>query len=75
VFVRVDLLDYAEIVVFSIDGSFLNRFTFNRKPFLDRRDIIAVSNDRRVIEEDYERIAEDYTYYSWDLGVQPATQQ
>ncbi len=74
VFVRVDLLDYAEVVVFSLDGSFLNRFTFNHKPFLDRKDIIAVSNDRRVIEEDYERIAEDYTYYSWDLGVQAAMQ-
>jgi hypothetical protein len=75
VFVRVDLIDYAEIVVFSLDGSFLNRFTFNRQPFLDRKDIIAVTNDRAVVEEDYERIAEDYTYYSWDLGVQAAMQQ
>jgi hypothetical protein len=74
VFVRVDLLDYAEVVVFSLDGSFLNRFTFNRQPFLDRKDIIAVSNDRTVVEEDYERIAEDYTYYSWNLGVQAAMQ-
>jgi len=57
VFVRVDLLDCAEVVVFSLDGSFLNRFTFNRQPFLDRKDIIAVSNDRTVVEEDYERIA------------------
>jgi hypothetical protein len=47
---------------------------FNRQPFLDRKDIIAVSNDRRVIEEDYERIAEDYTYYSWELGVLPPMQ-
>jgi hypothetical protein len=74
VFVRVDLLDCAEVVVFSLDGSFLNRFTFNRQPFLDRKDIIAVSNDRTVVEEDYERIAEDYTYYSWNLGVQAAMQ-
>jgi|WetSurMetagenome_2_1015567.scaffolds.fasta_scaffold00048_43 hypothetical protein len=73
VFVRVDLIDYAEILVFSLDGSFLNRFTFNRQPFLDRRDIVAVTSDRAVIEEDYERIAEDYTYYSWELGVQAAT--
>ncbi|HUI91091.1 MAG TPA: hypothetical protein VLX68_02485 [Chitinivibrionales bacterium] len=75
IFVRVDLLDWAEVVVFSLDGSYLNRFTFNRQPFLDRKDIIAVSNDRKVIEEDYERIAEDYTYYSWELGVSPPTGQ
>ncbi len=74
VFVRVDLLDYAEVVVFSLDGTFLNRFTFNRQSFLDRKDIVAVSNDRTVIEEDYERIREDYTYYSWNLGVQAALQ-
>jgi hypothetical protein len=74
IFVRVDLLDWAEVVVFSIDGSFLNRFMFNHQPFLDRKDIIAVSNDRRVIEEDYERIAEDYTIYSWELGVAPPIQ-
>jgi hypothetical protein len=74
VFVRVDLLDWAEVVVFSLDGSFLNRFTFNRRPFLDRKDIVAVTADRRVIEEDYERIAEDYTIYSWDLSVQAPIQ-
>jgi hypothetical protein len=74
IFVRVDLLDWAEVLVFSLDGSFLNRFMFNRQPFLDRKDIIAVSNDRRVIEEDYERIAEDYTIYSWELGVSPPMQ-
>lgn len=71
IFVRVDLMEWAEVLVFSLDGSFLNRFTFNRKPFLDRKDIIAVSKEREVIEEDYERITEDYTYYSWDLAVQP----
>ena len=74
IFVRVDLLDYAEVVVFSLDGTFLNRFTFNKQSFLDRKDIVAVSNDRTVLEEDYERIREDYTYYSWDLGVQAALQ-
>jgi hypothetical protein len=73
IFIRVDLLDWAEILVFSVDGAFLNRFVFNRKPFLERKDIIAISNDRKIIEEDYERISEDYTYYSWELGVSPIT--
>jgi hypothetical protein len=74
VFVRVDFLDWAEVVVFASDGSFLNRFRFNRQSFLDRKDIVAVTNDRRVIEEDYERISEDYTYYSWELGISPPMQ-
>jgi hypothetical protein len=69
IFVRVDLKDRAEIVAFSQDGSFLNRFTFNRQEFKKRKDIIAVNGNGAVIEEDYERIKEDYTYCKWDFST------
>jgi hypothetical protein len=74
IFVRVDLRDCAEMLVFSVDGSFLNRFSFNKENYLKRKDIIAVTNDRQIVEEDYEHIAEDYTYYRWELSVLPPTE-
>jgi hypothetical protein len=69
IFVRVDLKDRAEIVAFTQDGLFLNRFTFNRQEFKKRRDIAAVLDDGAVMEEDYERIKEDYTYLKWELST------
>jgi hypothetical protein len=69
IFVRVDLSDFAEVLVFSLDGMFFNRFTFNHQPFRQRMDIIAVSDSRDIIEEDYEHIAEDYTYFKWELSL------
>jgi hypothetical protein len=67
IFVRVDLKDRAEVIVFLQDGTFINRFTFNRQEMKKRKDIIGVSDNGVVIEEDYERIKEDYTYLKWDL--------
>jgi hypothetical protein len=71
IFVRVDLKDRAEIIVFSQDGAFLNRFTFNRQEAKKRKDIVGVTDDGTVIEEDYERIKEDYTYIKWELKPSP----
>ncbi|HEX7510603.1 MAG TPA: hypothetical protein VF335_04840 [Chitinivibrionales bacterium] len=74
IFVRVDLKDRAEILVFLQDGAFLNRFTFNRQDFKKRKDIIAVSDDQTIVEEDYERIKEDYSYFKWELSTAIAPQ-
>jgi hypothetical protein len=75
IFVRVDCDDFAEVLVFSLDGMFLNRFTFNNQNYRARKDIIAVSDNRDVIEEDYEHIAEDYTYFKWELSLKPPVEQ
>jgi hypothetical protein len=75
IFVRVDCDDFAEVLVFSLDGMFLNRFTFNNQNYRARKDIIAVSDNRDVIEEDYEHIAEDYTYFKWELSLKPPAGQ
>jgi hypothetical protein len=71
VFVRVDLKDRAEVIVFSQDGAFVNRFTFNRQDAKKRKDIVVVNDDGTIIEEDYERIKEDYTYLKWELKISP----
>lgn len=75
IFVRVDCEDFAEILVFSLDGMFLNRFTFNNQNFRSRKDIIAVSDNRDIVEEDYEKISEDYTYLRWELSLKPPVLQ
>jgi hypothetical protein len=75
IFVRVDCADFAEVLVFSLDGMFLNRFTFNNQNYLARKDIIAVSDSRDIVEEDYEHIAEDYTYFTWELSLKPPVEQ
>jgi hypothetical protein len=71
IFIRVDLKDKAEVIVFSQDGVYLNRFTFNRQDAKKRKDVIAVRNDGTILEEDYERIKEDYTYFRWELKTFP----
>jgi hypothetical protein len=75
IFVRVDCENFAEILVFSLDGLFLNRFIFNKRNYRDRKDIIAVSDNRDIIEEDYEHIAEDYTYFKWELALKPPVEK
>jgi hypothetical protein len=68
VFVRVDLKKWAEVLVFSKGGSYVNRFTFNMEDCQKRKDVVAVPDDGSVIEEDYEHIPEDYTYFKWELS-------
>ncbi len=67
IFVRIDMKDRAEVIVFAQDGNFLNRFTFNRQALKARKDLIGIMEDGTVVEEDYERIKEDYTYFKWEL--------
>jgi hypothetical protein len=54
VVVRVDCDTYAEIVLFSADGRFVNRFTFNRQRYDKRKDIVVASETGPIIEMDYE---------------------
>ena len=68
IFVRVDLKKWAEVIVFSKGASYVNRFTFNMEDCQKRKDIVAILDDGTVIEEDYEHIPEDYTYFKWELS-------
>jgi hypothetical protein len=68
IFVRVDLKKWAEVIVFFKGGSSVNRFAFNTEDCQKRKDIVAVCDDGSVIEEDYEHIPEDYTYFKWELS-------
>ena len=43
IFVRVDLEKWAEMVVFSANGQFKNRFIFNKQLFRDRKDLVVIS--------------------------------
>jgi len=67
IFVRVDLRNFAEMVVCSRNESRIDRFIFNREDCQRRKDIVAVTDAGVAIEEDYEHIKEDYTYFKWEL--------
>jgi hypothetical protein len=67
VFVRVDLADRAEVVVFSSQGMYLNRFIFNRQRFSVRKDVITVSPHRLIMEKDFEVSNGGYRYCTWQL--------
>jgi len=62
---RVDLLDYAEILLFTRGGAFANRFIFNRQPAAERRDLLTVRKDGTLIERDYENDKKNATHYVW----------
>jgi hypothetical protein len=59
VYVRVDLTDWAEVVVFSEEGQFIERFTFNNQHYRDRRDVVVLSGHGtdEIYERDYEASA------------------
>ncbi len=54
VLVRVDLKDYAEVLVFDEDGHFVNRFTFNAQDYTRRKDIVVALDKSPILELDYE---------------------
>jgi hypothetical protein len=68
VFVRVDCQDRAEVVVFSDQGRFRNRFVFNRQPVAKRKDLIAVSAQGEIVEKDYEVQENGYRFLQWRLN-------
>jgi hypothetical protein len=67
VFVRVDLDNWAEMVVFSTEGKYLDRFIFNRQKFEDRKDLVVISEKREIVERDFESDRKGNVYLSWVL--------
>lgn len=65
VLIRVDLGDYAEILVFTKEGDFVNRFVFNRQNYKDRRDVVAASADGKIIELDFETDKKKEIFFRW----------
>lgn len=63
--VRVDCRTYAEALIFRTDGTFLNRFIFNRQNYENRLDMLVVSNNGSIVEVDYEADSENFTYLEW----------
>jgi hypothetical protein len=67
VFIRVDLDNWAEMIVFSKTGKYICRFIFNRQPFDKRKDLVVISEKREIVEKDFELDRSGKTYYSWEL--------
>ena len=63
--IRVDCRNYAEALIFKTDGTFLNRFVFNRQNYEKRLDLIVASKKSHIIELDYESKPERSTYLKW----------
>lgn len=63
--VRVDCEDYAEALIFKSDGTFVNRFIFNRQHYEERLDIIVASKDSPIVELDYESNPENHNFLQW----------
>ena len=63
--VRVDCEDYAETLIFKSDGSFVNRFIFNRQHYEQRLDIVVASGNSPIVELDYESNQEKSTFLQW----------
>jgi len=77
VYVRVDLEDWAEVVVFTKEGRFIERFTFNNNPYKIRKDVVVLSPNEEVYERDYEAgmnakgKASGYKFTVWKKGTLP----
>jgi hypothetical protein len=64
VVVRVDLADYAEVVLFSQEGRFIDRFIFNRQPYAERNDIVVAASKSPIVELDLTEGQE--RFYRWE---------
>jgi hypothetical protein len=77
VYVRVDLEDWAEVVVFTNEGRFIERFTFNNNPYKIRKDVVVLSSQEEVYERDYEAgmnakgKASGYKFTVWKKSTLP----
>jgi hypothetical protein len=65
VFIRTDLEDYAEMLIFGGNGKFINRFIFNNTDWKKRSDLISASKDGRITEIDYESGSRG-TFLEWE---------
>lgn len=69
VVIRVDCKRFAEILIFKTDGSFVNRFVFNRHHYKKRKDIVAATNRSPIIELDYEADRRKEKFQKWEKVV------
>jgi hypothetical protein len=77
IFVRVDLENWAEVLVFSGTGHFIERFTFNTLHYKQRKDVIILAPDGLIYERNYEagdtrgRADDGHGFLVWKKGVVP----
>jgi hypothetical protein len=67
--VRVDLDTFAEILLFTAQGDFVNRFAFNRQPWRDRRDIVVCEETGPIVELDYEAERKSGAFFEWQSAM------
>ncbi len=65
VVVRVDCMDFAEVLIIDTDGKFIDRFVFNKQEFKTRKDVIAADKEGNIIELDFESNPDNGQYFSW----------
>jgi hypothetical protein len=77
VYVRVDLETWAEVVVFTKEGRFIERFTFNNTHYKNRIDVAVLSSNEEVYERDYEAgmnakgKTAGYKFIVWKKDIRP----
>ena len=69
VIIRVDCDTFAEILIFKTDGTFVNRFIFNKQNYKKRKDIVVVSNISPIIELDFESDSGNGKFLKWEKTV------
>jgi hypothetical protein len=69
--IRVDCKNFAEILLLNTDGSFVNRFIFNRQNYLKRKDIIVATEKSPIIELDFEKENQRESFFRWEQVIQP----
>ncbi len=73
--VRVDLVDYAEVLLFDEYGAFVNRFVFNTQAFDQREDLVSMRSDGALFERDYESSPQSPEYYIWTPDIREEVTQ
>ena len=77
IYVRVDLETWAEVLVFTGEGQFIERFTFNNQHYKDRKDVVVLSTKDEIYERDYEAglnakgKGSGYKFVVWKKGIRP----
>lgn len=69
VVIRVDCDTFAEILLFTTDGVFVNRFVFNRKKYTKRKDIVVATAKSPLLELDYESDPKKGKFFRWEKRV------
>lgn len=69
VLVRVDLSDYAEVLIFTTEGDYVNRFIFNTQKWKERKDIVTALGKSPILEQDFESAGSHGTYLKWEPVV------